>query len=259
MRGKRFLLGFTSCILVFICLAPFAYIWFQACFTAIGQFTAQNYYQVFLANPQYLRRFFRSFALAACIAVGQLVLSTLAGFGFAKFRFPLKNLMFFLLMALMIMPLQVTLVPNYVVLEKLGLLNTYYALAIPAVFVPLGTFIMTQTFRAVPDEIIDAAKLDGCSIPGALLRVAVPMSKSGLACTLLLSFLDGWNMVEQPMVFLENFKDYPIAVALASVHPNEFGIQLASCVLVMIPPVLLFTVFNRELVDGIAFGKEKRP
>lgn len=244
--------------LIFLaCVAPFAYILLRACFTEEGRVTALNYYQVFLATPAYLLRFFKSLALALSIALAQTAVSTLAGFGFAKYRFPGKNFLLFLLMALLIMPLQVTLVPNYLVLGAMGLLNTYRALALPAVFVPLGTFLMTQTFRAVPDEVLDAGKLDGCNDFEALLRIAAPMGRGGMACTMLLSFLDGWNMVEQPMVFLEDFSRYPIAVALASVEPGGLGVQLACCALVMIPPVMLFALFHRELVEGITLGREK--
>ena len=168
-----------------------------------------------------------------------------------------KNVLFFLLMVLMIMPLQVTLVPNYIMLDRLGLLDTYYALVLPMIFVPLGTFLMTQTFRAVPQEVLDAGKVDGCNDLGALIKIAVPMGKGGIACTLLLSFLDGWNMVEQPMVYLEDFGRYPISVALASVPPENPTVQLVCCILVALPPLFLFAYFNRELVEGIALGGEK--
>lgn len=254
---KKLLLYLLSCLILLVCVAPFVYILLRACFTEEGQATALNYYQVFLASPAYLLRFFKSLALALGIALAQTAVSTLAGFGFAKYRFPGKNVMFFLLMALMIMPLQVTLVPNYLVLGSMGLLNTYRALALPGIFVPLGTFLMTQTFRAMPKEVLDAGKLDGCNDFGALLRIAAPMGKGGMACTMLLSFLDGWNMVEQPMVFLDDFSRYPIAVALASVQPGGLGVQLACCALVMAPPVMLFALFHQELVNGITLGREK--
>lgn len=184
-------------------------------------------------------------------------MSILAGYGFAKCRFPGKKVLFFLLMVMMIMPLQVTLVPNYMILEKMELLDTYYALALPAIFIPLGTFVMTHGFKAVPNDIIDAAKLDGCSTLGIICRIVTPISKSGLVCTMLLSFLDSWNMVEQPIVYMRDFVKYPISVALASVPPEDPTVQLVCCILVVLPPLFLFSFFNRELVEGIAFGGEK--
>ena len=245
-----------SVFLTLLCLLPFCYVLVRSVLNPEAGLTLEYYYQVFLAVTQYLKRFWRSLLLSGIIAFCQVAVSVLAGFGFAKGKFPGKNVLFFLLIMLMIMPLQVTLVPNYIVLDEMNLLDTYYALALPAIFVPLGTFIMTQSFRAIPDEVIDAAKLDGCGTLQILTRVAVPMSKSGLVCTMLLSFLDGWNMVEQPIVYLKDFADFPISVALASVPAGEPTVQLVCCILVALPPVFLFAYYNRELVEGIALAKE---
>ena len=244
-------------ILVILCVAPYVYVFITSFIGPDGSFTLEYYYKTFLGTSQYLIRFWKSLFLCICIAAGQVIASTLAGFGFAKFQFPGKNVVFFLLMILMIMPLQVTLVPNYIILDEMGLMNTYYALALPAIFVPLGTFIMTQSFKAIPNDILEAAKLDGCGVMGLLTRIAIPMNKSGLVCTMLLSFLDGWNMVEQPIVYIEEFIDLPISVALASVPPENPTVQLVCCILVILPPLFLFTYFNRELVEGIVIGKEK--
>lgn len=142
-------------------------------------------------------------------------------------------------------------------LEELRLLNTYYALALPAIFVPLGTFIMTRSFKSVTNDVIEAARLDGCGTLGVIWRIAVPMNKSGLVCTFLLSFLDGWNMVEQPMVYLKDFVKYPMSVGLATTPPDDPTIQLVCCMLVALPPLFLFAFYNRELVVGIAIGGEK--
>lgn len=256
--GKRRPFSSTAAvILTVLSVVPFAYVFAKSLISNQGGFTLAYYYQVFLAQEQYLLRFWKSLGLCLCITAGQVVVSTLAGYGFAKCRFPGKNVLFFLLMVLMIMPLQVTLVPNYIMLDRLGLLDTYYALVLPMIFVPLGTFIMTQSFQAVPNEIIEAARLDGCGTLKLICRIAVPMNKAGLICTLLLSFLDGWNMVEQPMVYLEDFGRYPISVALASVPPEDPTVQLVCCILTVLPPLFLFTYFNRELVEGIALGGEK--
>lgn len=247
----------VSVVLAFICVAPFAYVFVQSLLNAEGQLTAEYYYGAFLATASYLHRFWRSLGLTLCIATGQLIVSTLAGFGFAKYQFRGKNGVFFLLMILMIMPLQVTLVPNYIMLDEMGLLDTYYALALPMIFVPLGTFIMTQSFKSVPNDVIEAARLDGCGTLGVLRRVAIPMNKSSLVCVTLLSFLDGWNMVEQPIVYLKNFEDYPISVALATTSPSDITVKLVCCLLVVLPPLFLFMYYNRELVEGIAIGGEK--
>lgn len=250
---------FASCltpVLTLLCAAPYLYVFVKSFLGGSG-FTLEGYYRVFLAETQYLARFWKSLALTLVIAAGQLTVSTLAGFGFAKCSFPGKNGIFFLLMILMIMPLQVTLVPNYLMLDKMELLNTYYALALPMIFVPLGTFIMTRSFQSVPREVIEAARLDGCGTLGVICRIAVPMNKSGIVCTMPLSFLDGWNMVEQPIVYLKDYGMYPFSVGLASIPPADSVIQMVCCVLAALPPLFLFTYNNRELVEGITIGGEK--
>ncbi len=247
--------GLCALILSVLCLAPFLYVLANS-FRSEDGVTLTHYYTVFLSSPKYLLRFWLSLGLACCIAGGQVIVSALSGYGFAKCRFKGRNALFFALTVLMILPLQVTLVPTYLVLDGLALLDTSWALILPAVFLPLGTFLMAQGFRAIPDEILDAARLDGCGTLAILVQVAVPMNKSGLVCTLLLSFLDGWNMVEQPIAYLKDFERWPLSVSLASVLPADPAVRLVCCVLAILPPLFLFLYFNRELVEGIALGKE---
>ena len=116
---------------------------------------------------------------------------------------------------------------------------------------------MTQSFRSIPASIIEAGRLDGCRLPGLLLRVVLPMNRNALICTFLLSFLDAWNMVEQPITYIKDFQNYPIAVALASVPPGDPTVLLTACVLGTLPPLFLFAFFNRELAEGITLGGEK--
>lgn len=256
MKKKQIAPSIVAVFLTALCVLPFVYI-FAKSFVVDGVFSLESYYEVFLAESQYLTRFWRSLFLSLCITAGQVAVSVLAGYGFAKCKFPGRDAIFFLLMVLMIMPLQVTLVPNYLMLDKMGLLDTYYALALPMIFVPLGTFIMTQCFKAVPNDIIEAARLDGSGTLGIILRIMVPMNKSGLVCTALLSFLDGWNMVEQPITYLKDFAKFPLSVGLASTPPGDPTVQLVCCILVLLPPLFLFSYYKTELVEGIAVGGEK--
>jgi len=247
---------FVSLFLCAVCVVPFVYVLLTAAVRE-GQLSLLAYYQVFLGQTEFLLRFWKSLFLSVCIAAVQVAVSTLAGYGFAKFRFPGKNILFFILMVLMILPLQVTLMPNYLILESMGLMGSYLSLALPAIFVPLGTFIMTQSFRAVPDSVVEAARLDGCNTLEMIPRILLPVNNNGLVCVALLSFVDAWNMVEQPLTYLEDFYDYPISVALASVSPAEPTVLLACCVLVTLPALFLFLIFNRELSEGITLGGEK--
>ncbi len=245
-----------AALLAAICAAPFCYVLFRSFWTEDGV-TFLQYYNVFWGHSQYLLRFWRTLLMCLCVCGGQLLASVPAGFAFAKYQFPGRDLLFFLLMILMTLPVQVTLVPNYIVLNQMNLLDSYSALILPSIFVPLGTFILRQSFASIPDSLVDAAQLDGCGLWRLLFSVAVPMNKSGVACVLLLSFLDAWNMVEQPIAYLKNFLQYPLSVALAYVPPADPTLHLVCCVLVILPPLFLFTGFNQELVEGIVLAEEK--
>lgn len=205
---KRFFSGLFAALVVVLSAAPFLYVFVRS-FLSPGGVTFQYYYDVFLASPKYLFRFWKSIGMAVCIAAGQLLISVFAGFGFAKYKFPGRNFLFFLLMILMTLPVQVTLVPDFIMLGYMNLLNTYAALILPSIIVPLGTFILTQSFKSVPDTVLDAAMLDGCGVLRMLFYVVSPMNKSGLVCVLLLSFLDAWNMVEPAHRVFERSRAVP--------------------------------------------------
>ena len=136
-----------AALVVVLSAAPFLYVFVRS-FLSPGGVTFQYYYDVFLASPKYLFRFWKSIGMAVCIAAGQLLISVFAGFGFAKYKFPGRNFLFFLLMILMTLPVQVTLVPDFIMLGYMNLLNTYAALILPSIIVPLGTFILTQSFKS---------------------------------------------------------------------------------------------------------------
>lgn len=217
-------------------------------------FSVESYYQVFLRRPEYLMKFWSSLLLCGCILAGQAAVSCMGGFAFAKYRFRGRKILFFILILLMLMPVQVTLVPNYIVLDWLGLLDTYWALILPMAFAPFGTFLMAQIFRSIPDELLDAARLDGASTAQVLVRVAVPAGKGGVISLVLLGLVDSWNMVEQPVVFLKDSSRYPLSVFLASVNDRNFPLSFACGVLAALPVMLLFLFFNEELVEGIEFS-----
>ena len=250
-------LSALSIFLCALCVVPFLYVLFNSLRGVQGEFTLRYYYEVFVGQSQYLLRFWKSVGLSLVIALGQVAVSSLAGFAFAKYHFPGKHILFFGLMILMILPIQVTLMPNFIVLQKFGISDTYAALALPAIILPLGTFILTQSFRSISASVVEAAKIDGCNLLTLLWKVILPMGRNALICVFLLSFLDAWNMVEQPMTYLKEFLDYPIAVALASVPPGDPTVLLTACVLVTLPPLGLFAFFNQELTEGIALGGEK--
>lgn len=214
-------------------------------------FSMKGYLEVFLYTPSYLMKFWKSMLLSTVILAGQLVISCLGGYGFAKFNFKGKNVIFFFVIILMMMPLQVTLVPNYIVFEKLGLIGSYASVILPGIFSTFGVFLLTQFFSSIPNSIIEAAKLDGASQIQILCRIIVPYAKSGVASLCILNFIDTWNMVEQPLIFLKDSTKYPLSVFLANVSRENLSISFACGILAILPVFLLFLYLKDSLISGI--------
>lgn len=216
------------------------------------QWSGENIVTILLSTPEYLMKFWNSIGITAAIAAGHLLVSCLAGFGFSKFRFPGRGLLFGLVVILMMMPYQVTLVSNYIMLDRLHLIGGYGAVILPGIFSSFGVFLMKQVMDEVPQELLEAARLDGAGNIKVLARIVLPMCRGGIAALLLLNFADNWNMVEQPVVFLEKREQYPLSVFLAEpiwqTQPEIFACGL----LALLPPLLLFAYFRDELADGIA-------
>lgn len=215
------------------------------------------YYQILFRKPDFLVKFWNSIGLTSIIVLGQVVISSLAGYGFAKFHFPFRDVIFFIVIIIMMMPNQVTLVANYIVLDKMHLIGSYAAVILPAIFSPFGVFLMKQVISTMPDELVEAAKLDGASQWQLLFKIVIPRNKSGIASLMILSFVDNWNMVEQPLVFLNDKFKYPLSIFLSQINQSQPGVAFACGVLAIIPVVLLFMFFEQELIDGIGFANLK--
>ena len=222
-----------------------------AVFGALPQgFSLMGYYEVFFATPDYLAKFWVSLLLAVGAILGQMVISCMGGFAFAFYDFPGKRLLYGLLCLFMLIPLQVTLLPNYLLLDQLGALNTYWALLLPLAFAPLGTFLLTQTFRSVPVDILHAARLDGAGTLQVLARVLLPCGKSGVSTLIILTLIESWNMVEQPLIYLRDVGSYPLSVFLASRYMENLPFQFVCSVLSLLPLALCFLYFGGDLLQG---------
>lgn len=222
-----------------------------AVFGALPQgFSLMGYYEVFFATPDYLAKFWVSLLLAVGAILGQMVISCMGGFAFAFYDFPGKRLLYGLLCLFMLIPLQVTLLPNYLLLDQLGALNTYWALLLPLAFAPLGTFLLTQIFRSVPVDILHAARLDGAGTLQVLARVLLPCGKSGVSTLIILTLIESWNMVEQPLIYLRDVGSYPLSVFLASRYMENLPFQFVCSVLSLLPLALCFLYFGGDLLQS---------
>lgn len=220
-------------------------------------FSLMGYYEVFFATPDYLAKFWVSLLLAVGAILGQMVISCMGGFAFAFYDFPGKRLLYSLLCLFMLIPLQVTLLPNYLLLDQLGALNTYWALLLPLAFAPLGTFLLTQIFRSVPTDILQAARLDGAGTLQVMVKVLLPCGKSGVSTLIILTLIESWNMVEQPLIYLKDVGSYPLSVFLASRYTENLPLQFVCCVLSLLPLALCFFYCGGDVLDSGIPKEEK--
>ena len=219
------------------------------------QWSLAGWYEVLIRRPHYLVKFWNSLILSVAIAAGQALVASLAGYAFSKFRFPGREPLFFIVIIVMMMPYQVTLVSNYFVIRGLGLMGSWAALIIPAVFSPFGVFLLRQVFDTCPDELLDAARIDGAGDLTILFRILLPRSRAGVVSLVLLTFVDAWNMVEQPLVYLENSYDYPLSVFLSQMSGQDVGVLCVCGILAALPVLLLFLYYDQDLADGISLSQ----
>lgn len=214
--------------------------------------TIQQYTNLLLMSPQYLLKFWNSIILVAPIVVGQMAVSCLASYSFARYRRKRREILFFSYIILMLMPFQVTLVPNYMIADKLKILNTPWAIILPGIFSTFAIFLLTKYMRQIPIAYIEAAKLDGATEWQIFTQIAVPMCKSAIIALTILLFIDYWNMVEQPLVLLTDATKQPMSVFLSQINEKEIGIAFAASAVFMIPPLLIFLWGEEYLVEGIS-------
>lgn len=244
MKRKKRMASFAALSCAILGLLPVGYL-FVGCIQ-----NPTGFRNVYYDNPFTLYRFWNSLLICTVITAGHMVTSCWGGYGLAKFPIPCRRGITIALIILMLLPLQVTLVPSYLILDRLHLLDTVWALILPSVFSPFGTVVMWITFRAVPNELIDAARLDGAGENRILWKILLPAGKSGAAGLLLLTFIDAWNMVEQPMVFLTNTANYPISVFLSSGGQENLALKFHGGLLAMLPVVLILLYLRQELVES---------
>lgn len=216
--------------------------------------TIDQYRSVLIMNSDYLLKFWTSVRLTVPITVFQLLIAILTSYGFSRYPGKIKNLIFFAYIILMIMPYQVTLVPNYLVAEKFNLLNTNKAVILPAIFSPFSIFLLTKVMRRIPVSYVEAAKLDGAGEFRILTEIYLPLCKSALVSIAMLVFIDYWNMVEAPLVLMKDPEMHPLSVFLSQINTGDVGLAFAVGVVYMIPTILMFLYGEDYLVEGITYS-----
>ena len=213
-----------------------------------------QYFTVLLKSPDFLYKFWNSVILVAPIVLAQLAVASVAAYGFTRWRGKIRDTIFFAYVILMLMPYQVTLVPNYLVSEFLGLLNTRWAIILPGAFAPFSVFLLTKSMRRIPASLIESAKLDGAGEWHIFWNICLPQCRSALYSIAILVFIDYWNMVEQPLILLPDASQQPLSVYLSQINAGEIGIAFAAAVIYMVPGLLMFLHGEAYLVEGITYA-----
>lgn len=213
--------------------------------------TLKNFGKLLFLTPEFLAVFWNSVKLAGGILLGQMLVAIPAAWAFAKFSFRGKGALYTSYVILMLMPFSVMMLPSYLVLNGMHLMDTYWAVILPAVFSTFPVFLMYRGFSAIPKDLYEAAKIDGASEWQIFVRIGLPLGSPGILSALTLGFLEYWNMVEQPLAFLAEPSRWPLSLYLPEIDLKRAGAAMAASVITLIPAVFVFFIGQDYLEQGI--------
>lgn len=213
-----------------------------------------NYGKLLFGTPQFFVLFWNSMKLVLCILGGQLLVAVPAAWGFAVYETKGSRALFALYVVLMLLPFQVTMLSSYLALNKLSLLNTHMAIILPAVFSTFPVFLSYGGFRSIPLPMLEAARMDGAGEIAIFVRLGLPLGRSGLLSAMVLGFLEYWNLMEQPMAFLEEKSLWPLSLYLPEITWGQAGYAFCASVVTLIPAVFVFIIGQDYLEQGIIYS-----
>lgn len=213
--------------------------------------TLKPYVELLLDSPGFFVMFWNSCLQTGGVLLGQLVVAVPGAWAFGTYDFPGKRQLFFLYVVLMVLPFQVMMVPDYLVLDRLHLLDSHFAVILPAVFSTFPVFIMTQFFSAIPTALLEAARLDGAGEFQMFFKIGLPMGFPGIMAAAILGCLESWNAVEQPMAFLKDKTLWPLSLYLPGIAADQVSVAWVASVITMVPPLFLFLSGQTYLEQGI--------
>lgn len=272
---KRFGWGYLAIyvlviIFAMLILMPFAYMLSTSLKTRGEVFTTPvqwipstlkwNNFSDALNEYPIARYFLNSMFVSTSVTLLNLVTCSLAGYGFAKFTYPGRNIVFGIVLATMMIPLSSMIIPLFLVVKSLGWIDTYYGLIIPAGTSAFGIFLMRQHMMSIPDDLLDAARLDGTSEPRIFLTMVLPMSKTALSSLAIFIFMWNWDSVLWPLLVAtgDRYRTLPLGVALfESSYGTNYPQLMAVALLAMLPVLIVFLVLQRNFVEAMTMSSVK--
>lgn len=213
--------------------------------------TLQPLIEVLLDTPEFFVMFWNTCILTFPQLIGQFLFASPAAWAFSRFTFRGRNLLFTIYTILMLLPFQVLMVPDYLVLDRLGLMDTVWSIILPGAVSTFPVFIMKKGFDGIPVSVLEAAELDGAGAITTYIRIGLPLGIPGILSALLLSFIEAWNAIEQPLVFLKSQNLWPTSLFLANITQDDIGIAMVASVFMLLPVILIFLFGQRYLILGI--------
>jgi multiple sugar transport system permease protein len=214
------------------------------------------------SKAEYFKFFTNSVYITLAAIFGQVVIGIFAAFAFAKIEFKGRNIIFGIYVLAILLPFQVTLVPNYLMLDKIQmvtgvkLFDTHWAIILPGIFSSFGIFLLRQFIRGIPNETIESARMDGAGYLRILFKIIIPMIKPALFTLVLLTFIDNWNLIEQAIIFINTPAKMPLSVFLDNIYKSDFGVFFAGAVLYLLPAVYLFIKGEKFLNEGLIISSK---
>ena len=221
-------------------------------------FSLSQYYEILIRDTTVLRMFVNSAMYTALILAGQAVVVPMTAYALSRFEFRGRDALFFLILMLMLLPFQVTMVPNVLTLRQLGLLNTIWAVILPMWFAPFYIFLLRQFMQGLPNELMEAAQMDGAGTVRCYLNIVMPVCRPVIGAAIALSFADCWNLVEQPMTYLSQRMDLmPLSVMFNQLVQESSGTEFAGATLYILPAFLIYLFFLEDILTGIQLTELK--
>lgn len=227
-------------------------------------FTVENYTRLFNYNSGIiLRTYFNAIVVATSYTVLTLIVTSLAGFAFAKYRFKGRNTLFLLLLVTMMIPAELNITPLYLIFSKIKWLNTYWVQIIPGIANVFALFMMRQHMQSLPDDLLNAARIDGAGDFGIFCRIVLPTSTPALGALAILTFLSKWNDFLYPKIMITKEKLMPIMVILPTLNEIDsarsvpWELVLSGCTMVTIPLIILFLMFQNKFLSSVTLGAVK--
>ena len=221
-------------------------------------FSLSQYWKILIVDTSVLRMFAMSVFYTVMILLGQAVFVPMLAYALSRFQFKGRNVIFMAILLLMLLPYQVTMVPNVLTLRRMGLLNTVWAVILPLWFAPFYVFLLRQFMASLPGELFEAAQVDGAGTIRCYFHIALPVCRPAIGAALALSFADCWNLVEQPMTYLSQRTELqPLSVMFNQLVSESTGVEFAGAVIYMLPALFVYLYFLEDILSGIQLTELK--